>query len=66
MNSIQNAIQEIAAANDERRLGPKDCARCPDCLAVLRVETDESGRVTLEHVAHADSAKSQKKNQWSS
>jgi hypothetical protein len=54
MTSIEKAAQEIAAASEERRLGPKDCARCPDCMALLRGAFDEKGRLRLEFIEHAD------------
>lgn len=54
MTALTEAAKEIAAASDERRLGPKDCARCPDCMAILRGNVDGYGRLTLDFVKRAD------------
>jgi hypothetical protein len=61
VNAIEQAAREVEAASEERRLGPKHHAYCPDCMALLSISTDENGRTQLELVKHAAELKEQGK-----
>jgi uncharacterized protein with PIN domain len=50
--ATRDTIAQLRATEEERRLGPKNEAQCPDCGSRLRVVLLENGRYQLEFIEH--------------
>jgi hypothetical protein len=55
-SDYEKAVEEMRASGEERRRGPRDQCKCPDCGATVRVTTpigDDWKLYELEFIKHA-------------